>query len=537
MEVIKIKRITFEYIFILTVMRSHYSLILMLFFMTTIAQAQHPNISITTSNAPNEPSIMVDPKNPERIMAANNISYYHTSLDGGNTWQHGNLTSPLGVWGDPCIIVDTLGNFYFFHLSIVPGGEWIDRIVCQRTDDFGNTWTPGAGIGYVPGKQQDKEWAIVNPYNNEIYVTWTQFDVYGSDNPNDSSIIRFSKSVDLGETWSEAVRLSKVAGDCIDEDNTVEGAVPTVGPEGQIYTSWSGPAGIVFDRSLDGGTTWLENDIFIDEHAGGWDQTIPGISRCNGMPVTDCDRSNGPHKGTIYINFTDQRYGATNTDVWLTKSTDGGDTWSEPVRVNDDETGRHQFFTWMTVDQVTGKIWFVFYDRRNFNDLRTDVYMAVSEDGGNTFTNFKVSEEPFIPDTDHFFGDYNNISAVNDVVRPIWTRLHNGQLRILTAVVDPLIIKAESVSFIPYADAQVSPNPFTHNTAFSFKLHHAAKVSLSVNDITGRKIIELINNQAMLPGKYSRMIEAEGHSLKPGVYYFILTVDSVLTTKKVIYTP
>lgn len=537
MEVIKIKRITFEYIFILTVMRSHYSLILMLFFMATIAQAQHPNISITTSNAPNEPSIMVDPKNPERIMAANNISYYHTSLDGGNTWQHGNLTSPLGVWGDPCIILDTLGNFYFFHLSIVPGGEWIDRIVCQRTDDFGNTWTPGAGIGYVPGKQQDKEWAIVNPYNNEIYVTWTQFDVYGSDNPNDSSIIRFSKSVDLGETWSEAVRLSKVAGDCIDEDNTVEGAVPTVGPEGQIYTSWSGPAGIVFDRSLDGGTTWLENDIFIDEHAGGWDQTIPGISRCNGMPVTDCDRSNGPHRGTIYINFTDQRYGATNTDVWLTKSTNGGDTWSEPVRVNDDETGRHQFFTWMTVDQVTGKIWFVFYDRRNFNDLRTDVYMAVSEDGGNTFTNFKVSEEPFIPDTGHFFGDYNNISAVNDVVRPIWTRLHNGQLRILTAIVDPLIIKAESVSFIPYADAQVSPNPFTHNTAFSFKLHHAAKVSLSVNDITGRKVIELINNQAMLPGKYSRMIEAEGHSLKPGVYYFILTVDSVLTTKKVIYTP
>ena len=221
----------------------------------------------------------------------------------------------------------------------------------------------------------------------------------------------------------------------------------------------------------------------------------------------------------------------------MVKSTDGGDTWSAPVRVNDDESGKHQFFTWMTVDQITGKLWFVFYDRRNYPDLRTDVYMAVSDDGGETFTNFKVSEEPFIPDTGHFFGDYNNISAVNDVVRPIWTRLHNGQMSILTAIVDPLIIKAETESMVPFADAQVSPNPFTHNTAFSFKLHYPANVSLSVNDITGRMVISLVNNRMMLPGKYSRMIEAEGYSLKPGVYYFILTVDGNITTKKVIYTP
>ncbi len=499
--------------------------------------AQHTNITITTYNSPNEPSIYIDPKNPLRMMAANNIADYYTSDDGGFTWQYGHLESNLGVWGDPCIITDTVGNFYFFHLSNPPSGEWIDRIVCQRTNNLGDSWTTGSGIGLVPGKAQDKEWAVTNPYNNEIYVTWTQFDEYGSENPVDSSIIRFSKSSDMGDSWSEPVRLSKVAGDCIDSDNTVEGAVPTVGPEGQIYAAWAGPAGIVFDKSLDGGITWLENDIFVADQAGGWDQQIPGIYRCNGMPVTDCDRSNGPYRGTIYINYADQRNGLTDTDIWLTKSTDGGNTWSEPVKVNDDPPGRQQFFPWMTVDQVTGKIWFVFYDRRNHSFLDTDVYMAVSEDGGETFTNFKVSEEPFIPNQAIFFGDYNNISATNDVIRPIWTRLHNNDLSVLTAIVDPLVIGANQDEYTPYAETAAAPNPFSHTTAFSFKLHKPSRVSLSVNDITGRKIADLINSQTLGQGKYTKVLESEGYSLHPGVYYFVLNVDNRLTTKKVIFVP
>lgn len=505
--------------------------------MSSALYAQHPNVLITTQSNPNEPAIFIDSKNPLNIMAANNINWYHTSEDGGLTWQTSFLSSNLGVWGDPCIVADTLGNFYFFHLSNPPQGEWIDRIVCQRTSDMGNTWTTGSGIGHIPGKAQDKEWAVVNPYNNEIYVTWTQFDDYGSSNPLDSSIIRFSKSSDLGETWSEPIRLSQIGGDCIDDDNTVEGAVPTVGPEGQIYTSWSGPAGIMFDRSIDGGNTWLDEDIFIDSQPGGWAIDIPGISRCNGFPVTDCDRSDGPHRGNIYINWSDQRNGTNDTDIWFVKSTDGGNTWSERKRVNDDPPGKHQFFTWMTVDQTTGKLWFVYYDRRNYEDISTDVYMAVSTDGGETFTNFKVSEEPFIPYAGVFFGDYNNISATNDIVRPIWTRLHNGELSIYTAIIDPLIINAPYLELKPFAETQASPNPFRTSTAFSFRLREQSNVTLTVSDIVGRKIATIINNEMLPQGKYVKILEAEGYNLKQGVYYFSLSTDTQRTIHKVVYKP
>ena len=75
--------------------------------------------------------------------------------------------------------------------------------------------------------------------------------------------------------------------------------------------------------------------------------------------------------------------------------------------------GKQQFFTWMTVDQATGFIYIVFYDRREHPNEMTDVYLAVSRDGGETFENMKISESPFDPMSSVFFGDYTNISACN----------------------------------------------------------------------------------------------------------------------------
>ena len=164
-------------------------------------------------------------------------------------------------------------------------------------------------MGLNGTKAQDKHWSAIDRTNNNIYVTWTQFDNYGSSNPLDSTIIRFSKSLNGGQTWSPAKRINRVAGDCIDGDNTVEGAVPCVGPNGEIYVSWAGPVGLVFNRSLDQGETWMDTNVFVSDIPGGWDYSIPGISRANGLPVTCCDLSNGPYRGTIYINWSDQRNG------------------------------------------------------------------------------------------------------------------------------------------------------------------------------------------------------------------------------------
>jgi hypothetical protein len=471
---------------------------------------------------------MMDPKNPARIIAAANLNNYFVSSDTGRTWLPKKLTSSYGVWGDPVISVDTTGNFYYFHLSNPPSGNWIDRIVCQKTEDYGKTWTDGTFTGLNGSKAQDKHWCVVDRKNNYLYLTWTQFDKYDSSDPRDKSIILFSKSTDQGNTWSSPVKINRIDGDCLDSDDTVEGAVPAVGPEGQIYVSWAGPNGIVFNKSTDEGNTWLVEEIKIDPMPGGWDYAIAGIYRANGLPITTCDLSQGPNRGTIYVNWTDQRNGSHDTDVWLVKSTDYGTTWTSPVRVNDDPPGNQQFFTWMAIDQTTGFLYFVFYDRRNYTDTATDVYMAISKDGGATFSNRKISDTPFIPNENVFFGDYTNIVANNGIVRPIWTRLDNAQLSIVADITPVEKILAADDIHTSSNEAQVFtnyPNPAQDNTYVSYKLRQNTRVSLEIMDIQGNNIKNIIENEQRSYGTYVETIDLRSLHLTTGTYLIVLSLD------------
>lgn len=388
---------------------------------------------------PCEPSIAINPIDSMNLVVASVLNNAYYTVDGGKTWGKQVVNSPLGVWGDPCIIADQEGNFYYFHLSNPEGKGWqseslLNQIVCQKSTDQGKSWSDGVGIGFRDSRHdQDKEWACIDPRNNHLYVTWTEFDKYESHLPEDSSYILFSKSTDGASHWSEPVRINQKAGNCLDDDKTVEGAVPTVGPEGQVYVAWAFNDTIYFDRSADGGKTWLPQDKIVASQPGGWNYAVPGLKRCNGLPVTICDISEGPHRGTIYVNWTDQRNGTEDTDVWIAKSTDGGDTWSEPIRVNDDAEGHAQFLTWLTIDQATGYLYAVFYDRRHYDDNRTDVYLACSTDGGESFTNVKLTKQPFrLEEEGPFFGDYNQITAHQGKIYPAWTQMNGKKLSIWT---------------------------------------------------------------------------------------------------------
>lgn len=421
-----------------------------LFYLSSTASAQIQLIKLdeaTNKLGPCEPSIAVNPNNPSEIVAGSVLNNFYYTKNGGKNWKKGGLTSPLGVYGDPCIIADYDDHFYFFHLSDPDGKGWqsealLDRIVCQRSDDGGKKWNDGASIGFHNLRHdQDKEWACVNPVTHEIYVTWTEFDHYESTNPEDSTYILFSKSGDNGESWTEPLRINQQAGDCLDDDFTVEGAVPSVGPDGQIYVSWAFDDKIYFDRSTDNGATWLEKDKVVAEQPGGWAISIPGMGRSNGMPVTTCDLSDSPYQGTIYVNWADQRHGEADTDIWISKSSDQGETWSAPIRVNDDDPGTQQFLTWMAIDQTNGYLYVLFYDRRHHDDTNTDVYLAYSTDGGETFTNYRLTDTPFEMLEGPFFGDYNNIVAHDGKIYPIWTQMDNLTTSVWTSIIEHEALK------------------------------------------------------------------------------------------------
>lgn len=383
-----------------------------------------------------EPSIAINPRNTNEIAAGSVLKGYHYSVDGGLTWTSKKMSSTYGVYGDPVLQFDQLGRLYYFHLSDYSKGTHLDRIVCQTSNTISGKFTSGTFPAPNGTKVQDKHWVVIDPKTNVLYMTWTQFDAYDSADPKDTSIIVFSKSLDRGKSWTTPKRISKFGGDCLDGDNTVEGAVPALGPNGEIYVTWTGPRGLMFQKSLDGGKTWLSEEKHLSNQVGGWDLQIPGFFRANGLPFLMSDMSNGPNRGNLYLNWCDQRNGDDNTDVWLLKSTDGGQSWSEPIKVNQDQTKTHQFLTTMGIDQTNGNLHFVYYDRRKYKGNSTDVVWATSTDGGTSFKEETISEKPFTPDKKVFFGDYLGVSAINGRVRPIWPRMDEGKITLWTAIID-----------------------------------------------------------------------------------------------------
>jgi len=416
-------------------LRYHFILIGCVSFLTGFGQFRNVRISPANRN-PVEPSVAINPLNTNEVAVGAVLDDYYVSTDGGNHWKSDTLKSPYGVYGDPVLQFDASGRLYYFHLSNYPKGAWIDRIVCQFTDTYTNSASFSLGSFPKPNgrKAQDKHWIDIDPTSGVIYMTWTQFDKYDSKVPTDSSRIMFSKSVDRGKTWSNPHVISFYNGDCLDGDKTVEGAVPVVGAQGQLYVTWTGPKGLMLQQSTDGGSTWLPVERCLMKQPGGWDFKIPGIFRCNGLPVLNVDRSNGKHKGTLYLSWSDQRNGVKDTDIWLIKSSDDAKTWTAPIRVNQDKTQTHQFMSAFTVDQSDGTLHFLFYDRASAKQaLETNVVWVNSADGGRTFNSTVISEKPFVPQSKVFFGDYIAIAATKGKVVPVWIRMDLARTSLWTA--------------------------------------------------------------------------------------------------------
>jgi hypothetical protein len=234
------------------------------------------------------------------------------------------------------------------------------------------------------------------------------------------------------------------------------------------------------------------SDRVISDQPGGWDFDVPGIFRCNGFPITKADISSSPYRGRVHVCWSDQRNG--DTDVFLIYSDDGGATWSPRIRVNDDTVGngRDQFFPWMDVDPVSGLVNIVFYDRREHPDnLTTDVYLAVSDDGGESFLNEKISVESFVPNPSVFFGDYIGISAYAGWVRPLWARMDGTATSIWTALIDPDPSGAPMDLATLRLKLTVSPNPVRSTTRILYRGPEVGSLPLTVHDALGRAVRHL----------------------------------------------
>jgi hypothetical protein len=515
--------------------------------------AQYTNVKINTTYVGGEEWIAMDPKNTNRIVVGthksnltsqSNMLYFYSTNSGLN-WLGGTLESTVAQPGsDPVILVDTSGNFYYICVAnwgtSPPNG---DKLLCLKSTNGGINWNNGVAFALL-SKFDDMPMACIDfsnsPYKNNIYVTWTLFDSLQSQDPMDSCYVYFCKSTDAGSSFSNPKRVSPKAGRGFWDIMTPEGPVPCTGKNGEIYVCFPYNQQIYVNRSTDGGNTWLNNDIFVSTQPGGW--------MYHYSPVIACDISNSQYSGNVYICFSDLRTSSTDRDIWLVKSTNNGNNWSNPVKVNNDTPGHTQDLPWICVDRVTGYIWIVFYDSRNYSGSSVyDTYVARSTNGGNTFQNVKVSNVNSSTMSTPWLGDYIGITAYNNKVRPVWTTSTGyGTSNIWTALIDTFTIGIQPVnSEMPdkFSLYQNYPNPFNPTTKIKFDIPQktviarsratwqSLMVTLKVFDILGKEIATLVNEQ-LSSGTYE--VTFDGSNLPSGIYFYQLKTEKFSETKKLI---
>jgi hypothetical protein len=188
----------------------------------------------------------------------------------------------------------------------------------------------------------------------------------------------------------------------------------------------------------------------------------------------------------------------------------------------------------LSEDMLNKKAYELFTLRRDYDINNTDVFIARSKDGGNTFENVKISESPFMPSSSVFFGDYTNITAHDGKIRPIWARADGISMSIWTAIIDVTTDIAKPTQQMPFSLAQNYPNPFRESTYISYKLRNTSMVTLSVYDIYGRQVAVIVNNKNMEAGKYIEQFNATRFNIHSGVYYFTLQIGNVIKKQKMI---
>jgi len=380
----------------------------------------------------NEPSIAVNPRNPQQVVAAFQVpAHVAYSEDGGNSWNQSRAVAPKNykISGDVSVTYDARGHAILCYIAFDKLGTanyWghnatRNGIFVKRSLDGGKTWEENA-IPVIEHATQpgipfeDKPYIVADntnsPYSGNLYVGWTQFTLT-------KSVILFSRSTDGGTTWSAPFEISTHEGLPRDDNGAVEGFTGAVGADGTLYVVWADGSSIVLALSRDGGRSFSPSRKILDTAPSYFD--VEDVSRSNGFPEIGMDPRG--KNGVLYVTWSDYRNG--DVDVFCSSSRDRGRTWSTALRVNSDSIhdGTDQFFQWLAVDAATGAANVIFYDRRaDPENVKTKITLARSGDGGKSFINYTWKEESFASHR-QFIGDYLGIAAWQGRVYGIWTEV------------------------------------------------------------------------------------------------------------------
>lgn len=484
-------------------------------------------------DAANEPSIAVDFKNTNNMAIGwrqfddvfsnfrqAGVGY---SYDGGQSWTFPGVIEPGIFRSDPVLDTDTTGRVFYNSLTN-DNGVYLCKVF--RSDD-GILWDAG-----VDAKGGDKQWMIIDRSTSEgngnIYSFWTEY--WSSCQPG-----YFTRSTDGGDSYEE----------CITVDGTPYWGTLATGPEGELYMAGAGAwEGVVVTRSDNARTAG--SVIQWDNTAQVWlDGYISSGANVNpagllGQASVAVDGSEGPGRGTVYVLASVVR-GSTGDpgDVMFARSSDGGTTWSNPLRINNDEsTLNTQWFGTMSV-APNGRIDVVWLDTRDdpATHFLSSLYYCYSEDQGTTWSINKRLSDSFDPSVGYpqqnKMGDYFDMKSDNAGAHLAWANTLNGEQDVYYTHIIPTIVGMDESAARSQLTLNVMPNPCISRSDIRFTVP-SGYARLTLTDMTGREIAPLAEGE-YAAGTYSAELNAG--DLTPGCYLITLTMDAMVKSTRVMVFP
>lgn len=398
------------------------------------------------------PALAVDPANPSTVVAVAAEIRSRTcgllrSTDAGQTWQRPDASPSLPSYPfcfqtetgprQAAVAFGRNGIVYYTYAGwdvedtrsgwpIGPGGGWRGNVsvLVSRSDDLGESWrtTVARDARGLEGDEQENNRPVssiavdtVTGRQDVVYVGWKV--TY-----RDRQSLRLAVSTDGGDTFAAPVDLT--AGYFDDDDNRrrlAEGAglddTPdpgrvlyywpdlTVDADGTLYAIWNarfGPGpqmddtGVFLSRSDDHGRTFTVTEL----------SPAPETYR---YPMLEWSADGAPD-GTLHLVYEGQTPEQIDWlfDVYHRRSTDGGQTWSEAIRLSDEpvEDLAGQYHPDLAV-APNGRVDVAWWDFRNDNgNFANDVYMTSSDDSGTTWSdNVRVTDRSVSRRTGVWYGN------------------------------------------------------------------------------------------------------------------------------------
>jgi hypothetical protein len=332
-------------------------------------------------------------------------------------------------------------------------------------------------------------------------------------------------------------------------------------------------------RSYDQGRHWerLDTPISSVVPTGGFDVEY-------GIPVRDAgtipDIAVDSNSGDVYVVWQDGRnsiYGASS--VLVSKSSDSGDTWSNPIAVTDISNPGNQSFLPAVAVAADGTVGVLYYDFRydQFGDavLTTDVHLVMLDPNLSVLGEARLTDASFdmrqmAIARGYFPGDYVGLDAAGNDFVAAFTVANDLGLPVVPPSNDGLFVDSHNRQDIAFARVSRqapapgsratipaitshqspgaamantpllypnTPNPFNPTTRIVFEIPRGGAVRLEIFDLAGRRVHTLVNGRSYEAGRHEVVWDGRnrnGVAVPSGVYLYRLRAANQVTARRMV---